>query len=194
MGGDGRVFAFASSPILLCSPQIVLIPKETHLSSDLHSGHIIICIYILFFFLNGAISYSFSSESLYLIVKGLSQCLYNYCLVSRLSIVPASTKFQLIPNLSAVFLPWQIYKIPIRSSISCPSNFATGVMLLCVLISEPEVPAHPNLRPCTDSPLRRLALLHPQVKLSSSAFLLLAGLVWRVSEAQSYPSALFHQV
>lgn len=71
----------------------------------------------------------------------------------------------------------------VLSSISCRSNFATDYYYtsLWVLFSEPEVPALPNLRPCTDSPLRMLIVLVPQIKLSSSAFLLHAGSVCKVS-------------
>lgn len=44
-GGEGRVLAFAFSPILpRFPPQVILTPKEIHLNSDLHSGDDIIFI------------------------------------------------------------------------------------------------------------------------------------------------------
>lgn len=48
MGREGRVLAFASSPLpLFLSPKVVLIPKEIHLNSDFHSD--VVRIYVLIF-------------------------------------------------------------------------------------------------------------------------------------------------
>lgn len=116
----------------LIPPWLVLIVKEIHPNSDLHSG-VVNFIYIFFYYyFSGAISPSFSSESLYLIFNGLCS-LPSICPTTAQSHGCVSYLIhQILVHSQSLccFSSMTDLQNSVLSSISCRSNFAADITLL----------------------------------------------------------------